>query len=249
MLISSPLEQFSIVNFLQIDLLGFNISITNSTIFLIFSIFVCYSILYLCTYNPTVAPNNWQYVAETLYEFVFNTSGAQNIKEIREYFPFIFTLFVFILTNNLIGMVPYTFTITSHLFVTFTLGFTVWVGVTFVGFARHGLHFFSLFCPAGIPLVMVPALILIEIVSYVFRAISISVRLFANVMAGHALFAILSGFGWAMVSTGILGCFGCFSIFAFLFAFTGLEIAIAFIQAYIFTLLTCIYLKDSILLH
>jgi len=249
MSIFSPLEQFSLTTLIPVHLLGFNISITNATIFLIFTCVVCYSILSLATYNSTVVPNNWQYVAESIYSFVYTTLGATDDEKFREFFPFVFTLFIFILTSNELGMIPYTFTITSHLIVTFSLGTTIWIGVTFVGLSRHGLHFFSLFCPPNCPLWILPVLIGIELVSYIFRVISISVRLFANVMAGHALFKILSGFAWTMLSIGVAGYIGSFLILSFILAFTALEVAIAFIQAYIFTLLTCIYLKDSIHLH
>lgn len=249
MTIFSPLEQFSLVTLIPLNFLGFNLSITNATVFLVFTCLIAYSFLSIATLNSTVVPNNWQYVVESMYSFVYTTLGATDDAKFREFFPFVFTLFVFILTSNQLGMIPYTFTITSHLIVTFSLGATIWIGVTFVGFSRHGLHFFSLFCPPNCPLWILPVLIGIELVSYIFRVISISVRLFANVMAGHALFKILSGFAWTMLSAGVLGYIGAFSILCFILAFTALEVAIAFIQAYIFTLLTCIYLKDGIHLH
>jgi ATP synthase subunit 6 len=251
MLILSPLEQFSLSTLLQLNFLGYNISITNATLFLVLSFSILYLMLTLATRESTVVPNNWQYVAEGLYNFV-NESLVRDLihnNKGREYFPFIFVLFTFILTSNELGMIPYTFTVTSHLFVTFSMGITVFVAMTFVGFSTHGLHFFSFFVPPGCPLWIVPGLIGIELISYIFRAISISVRLFANIMAGHSLFKILAGFAWTMLSLGFVGYFGSFVILSAILAFTVLEVAIAFIQAYIFALLTCLYLNDAIHLH
>ncbi len=251
MSIYSPLEQFALVTFVPLSLGSLNISITNATLFLVLSFLVSYTMLRFATYNATVAPNNWQYVAESMYSFVNDKLVGDLIdhKSSRDYFPFVFVLFTFILTSNELGMIPYTFTVTSHLFMTFTLGMIVFVGVNVVAFSTHGLHFFSFFLPPGCPIWIVPMLIGIELISYIFRVISISVRLFANVMAGHALFKILAGFAWTMLSLGIIGYIGSFAILSFILAFTALEVAIAFIQAYIFALLTCLYMKDAIHLH
>jgi ATP synthase subunit 6 len=252
MLISSPLEQFALTTLIPIpNFLGWNISITNATLFLVLSFSILYMMLSLATKNATVVPNNWQYVVESLYNFV-NESLVRDLihnNKGREYFPFIFVLFTFILVSNELGMIPYTFTVTSHLFVTFSMGITIFVGATFVGFSKHGLHFFSFFVPPGCPVWIIPMLIGIELISYIFRAISISVRLFANIMAGHSLFKILAGFAWTMIAAGGVGYIGSGVILVSILAFTGLEVAIAFIQAYIFALLTCLYLNDAIHLH
>jgi len=250
MSVFSPLEQFAISTLIPLEFLGWNISITNATLFLVLTSALAYGTLRLCMLNATVVPSNWQYVAEELYNFVNEKLVKDLIGEKGSiYFPFFFVLFTFIFTSNELGMVPYTFAITSHLFLTFSLGMTMFAGVVIVGFGTHGLHFFSFFVPPGCPLVLVPMLIGIELISFIFRVVSISVRLFANVMAGHALFAILSGFAWAMLAGGIVGYIGCFSIMGFLVAFTFLEVAIGFIQAYIFTLLSCLYLNEAIHLH
>jgi ATP synthase subunit 6 len=251
MSVFSPLEQFSLVTLIPINLLGLNISITNATVFLVLSFLVAYTTLSFATYNTTVAPNNWQYIAESLYNFVNENLVVTLIEHerSREYFPFVFVLFTFIFTSNELGMIPYTFTVTSHLFMTFTLGMIVFVAVNIVGFSKHGLHFFSFFVPPGCPVWIIPMLIGIELISYIFRVVSIAVRLFANVMAGHALFKILAGFAWTMLSLGVVGYIGSFAILSFILAFTALEVLIAFIQAYIFTLLTCLYMKDAIHLH
>ena len=251
MLILSPLEQFSLSTLLQLNFLGYNISITNATLFLVLSFSILYLMLTLATKESTVVPNNWQYIAEGLYNFV-NESLVRDLihnNKGREYFPFIFVLFTFILTSNELGMIPYTFTVTSHIIMTFTLGMIVFVGVNVVAFSTHGLHFFSFFLPPGCPIWIVPMLIGIELISYIFRAISISVRLFANIMAGHSLFKILAGFAWTMIAAGGVGYIGSGVILVSILAFTGLEVAIAFIQAYIFALLTCLYLNDAIHLH
>jgi ATP synthase subunit 6 len=251
MLITSPLEQFALTTLIPLNLLGWNVSITNATLFLVLTFSLLYLFLTIAMKNATVIPNNWQYVVESLYTFVNENlvrDLIQNNKG-REYFPFIFVLFTFILMSNELGMVPYTFTITSHMYVTFTMGITIFIGATFVGFSKHGLHFFSFLVPPGCPVWIIPLLIGIELISYIFRAISISVRLFANIMAGHSLFKILAGFAWTMLSLGIVGYIGSFVILVAILAFTALEVAIAFIQAYIFALLTCLYLNDAIHLH
>ena len=167
----------------------------------------------------------------------------------RPYFPFIFTLFVFILGANLIGMIPYSFTSTSHIVVTFGLSLSIFIGVTLLGFLTHGLHFLSFFLPGGAPLALAPLLVVLEVVSYSFRAISLGVRLFANMMAGHTLVKILSGFSWTMLSVGGLLGVGALGPFLVVFALTGLELGVASLQAYVFTILTCIYLNDAIHLH
>lgn len=251
MSIFSPLEQFQLVAMIPIDFLGFNISVTNATLFLFITVFLAYTFLRLAMFNATVVPNNWQYVAEQMYVFVNEKLVGDLIHgdKGRAFFPFIFTLFVFILVGNEVGMVPYTFTITSHLIFTFGMALMMFVGVNWVGFSTHGLHFFSFFIPSGCPGWIIPGIIGIELVSYVFRVISIAVRLFANMMAGHSLFKILAGFAWIMLSSGVLGFIGAGAIFAFILAFTALEVAIAAIQAYIFALLTCLYLNDAIHLH
>jgi F-type H+-transporting ATPase subunit a len=161
----------------------------------------------------------------------------------------VITLFVYLLFTNLIGMVPYSFTATSHLVITFGLSFSLFFGITIVGFIHHGLHFFSFLLPKGAPLILAPLLVVLELVSYGFRAISLGVRLFANMMAGHTLVKILSGFAWTMLSVG--GILSVASVLPFLivFALIGLEIGVACLQAYVFTILICIYLNDAINLH
>lgn len=192
--------------------------------------------------RSAIVPGRWQCAAEMAYEFIANMLRDTVGQEGRKYFPFVFTVFMFVLFGNLLGMVPYSFTFTSHIVVTFALAFIIFVGVTILGFVKHGFHFFSFFVPPGTPLPMYPLLIPIEVISYLSRPISLSVRLFANMLAGHTLLKVIAGFVWA------LGVFGILPL-AFVVALTGLEILIACLQAYVFTILTCLYINDALHLH
>jgi F-type H+-transporting ATPase subunit a len=196
-----------------------------------------------------LVPSRWQSFVEMIYEFVLNLVEEQIGSAGKKYFPLIFTTFTFLLFSNLIGMIPYSFTTTSHLIVTFTLSVSIFIGVTIIGFQKHGIHFFSFLLPPGAPLALAPFLVVIELVSYSFRAISLGVRLFANMMAGHTLVKILSGFAWTMMSLGGVMFVASFIPFAVVFALTFLEVGVACLQAYVFTILTCIYLNDAIHLH
>jgi len=190
-----------------------------------------------------LVPERWQSMAELSYEFVANLLRDTVGNEGRKYFPFVFSLFMFILFGNMLGMIPYSFTFTSHVIVTFAMALTVFIGVTILGFVKHGFRFFSFFVPPGVSVVLWPLMIPIEIISYLSRPISLSVRLFANLTAGHTMLKVFAGF---IISLGIVG--GILP-FAFVVALTGLELLIAFLQAYVFTILTCFYINDSIHLH
>ena len=176
------------------------------------------------------------------YEFIANMIRENVGAEGRKYFPFIFTLIMFILVGNLVGMIPFAYTFTSQIIVTFAMAATIFIGVTVIGLVRHGLHFFSLFVPSGTPLILAPLLIPIEVISYFVRPVSLSVRLFANMMAGHTMMKVFGGF------TVLLGVLGVAPIIL-LVALTGFEIMVAVLQAYVFTVLTCLYLNDAIHLH
>src|SRR6201989_1816173 len=165
------------------------------------------------------------------------------------YFPFIYTLFLFILVNNLIGMVPYSFSSTSHFILTFSLSFTVVIGDTILGFNKHNLKFFSLFVPAGCPLALLPILVLIEFISYLARNVSLGLRLAANILSGHMLLNILSGFTYKIMTSGILFLILGLLPLMFIIAFSGLELGIAFIQSQVFVVLACSYIKDGLDLH
>jgi len=249
MSIFSPLEQFNIVSIIPISIGNFDISFTNSSVIALIVTFVLVCLMSFVTFKSTLVPTRWQSVTEILYEFVLSLL-VENIGEKGvKYFPIMFTTFMFIFSCNIIGMVPYSFTVTSHLIVTFGLAMALFLGINIIGVRTHGFHFLSLFLPAGAPLAMSPFLVLIELVSYFFRVISLAVRLFANMMAGHTLLKILAGFAWTMISVGGILYVVHLVPLLVIFAIVGLEFAIAFLQAYVFTVLSCIYLNDAINLH
>ena len=249
-MIFTPLEQFSINSLLPIRIGNVYISFTNSSLYLLLATGLVLLFLYLITLNGGyLLPTRWQSVVEMIYQFVGSLVEEQIGASGRKYFPLILTIFLFLLSCNLVGMIPYSFTATSHLVVTFGLSLSLFIGITIVGFQKHGLHFFSFLLPKGAPLILAPLLVVLELVSYCFRAVSLGVRLFANMMAGHTLVKIISSFAWSMVSLG--GGLAVASVIpvVIIFALTGLEIGVACLQAYVFTILICIYLNDAIHLH
>ncbi|MEK9707384.1 MAG: F0F1 ATP synthase subunit A [Alphaproteobacteria bacterium] len=239
---ASPLEQFEIKPIIPIEIGGVDVSFTNSSLWMTIAVVVAGGTLAIAAGRGAMVPGRLQTVAELLYEFIAGlikeTIGAQG----RKYFPIIFTVFAFVLTGNLLGMIPYSFTFTSHIIVTFAMAIVIFIAVTVLGFVKHGMHFFTFFVPPGTPLVMYPLMIPIEILSYLSRPISLAVRLFANMMAGHILLKVIAGFVAAM------GVFGILPL-ALVVALTGLELIIAFLQAYVFTILTCLYINDALHLH
>ncbi len=239
---ASPLHQFEIHPIIPIQLGGADVSFTNSSLFMVISLVLISGFMILGMRRGAIVPGRWQCATEMAYEFIANMLRDTVGQEGRKYCPFVFTLFMFVLFGNLLGMVPYSFTFTSHIVVTFALAAIIFVGVTVLGFVKHGFHFFSFFVPPGTPLPMYPLLIPIEVISYLSRPISLSVRLFANMLAGHTLLKVIAGFVWA------LGVFGVLPL-AFVVALTGLEILIACLQAYVFTILTCLYINDALHLH
>ena len=238
----SPLAQFEIKRWVPIKIGELDISFTNSSTFMVLTVVVVSAFLILGMRRNAMIPGRWQSMVELLYIFIANLLRNTVGKEGRPYFPFIFTVFMFILVGNLFGMIPYSFTFTSHIVVTFAMALVVFLGVTIIAIAKHRLYFFTFFMPPGVPLLMAPLLVPIEIISYLSRPISLSVRLFANMLAGHTLLKVFAGF---VVS---LGMFGVFPL-AFIVALTGLEIVIALLQAFVFTILTCLYLNDALHLH
>jgi F-type H+-transporting ATPase subunit a len=246
----SPLEQFSIVTLLPLHIGNLYFSFTNSSLFMMISAGVFLGLCWFVTAKGgSLVPTPWQSLVEMIYEFVLNLVQEQIGEKGKVYFPIVFTTFTFILANNLIGMIPYSFTATSHLVITFSLSMSTFVAVTIIGFQHHGIHFFSFLLPPGAPLMLAPFLVVIELISYCFRGISLGVRLFANMMAGHTLVKILAGFSWTMMSAGGLLMVASVVPFVVVFALTFLEIGVACLQAYVFTILTCIYLNDAIHLH
>lgn len=237
----SPLAQFEVYPIIPIHIAGYDLSFTNASLWMLVAIASASLFMYLGSRKAALVPGRLQAASEMMVEFVGGIVTDNAGKDALKYFPLIFTLFLFILFCNLSGMVPFSFTVTSHIIVTFAMAAILFLGVTIIGFVRHGTHFLSLFLPAGTPWWMVPLMVLIELVSYLARPVSLSIRLAANMLAGHLLLKIIAGF----VMIGLLGVFP----FAFLLIFTGFEIFIACLQAYIFTLLTCIYLNDALNLH
>ena len=240
---ASPLEQFAIKRLYEAHIGGLDVSITNSAVFMLVAIGLATAFLTLGMRQHALVPGRWQSMVELSYEFIAKMVRENVGNEGMRYFPFIFTLFMFILFCNLIGLIPYSFTVTSHIIVTFTMAAVVFLGVTVIGFVRHGRHFLTLFAPAGVPLLLLPLIIIIEVLSYLTRPISLSVRLFANMMAGHTMLKVFAGF---VVALGVL--LG-WAPLAFIVALTALELGIAILQAYVFAILTCIYLNDAINLH
>ena len=246
----SPLEQFSINKIIPIFIGVLDFSITNSTLLVILSCSCAFFLYSSVITGSRIIPTPWQIIVESLYEFIFYNVLSENIKKNGSlYFPFLFTIFSFILFCNLLGMIPYSFTVTSHIVITLGLALMSFVGINIIGIRTHGFHMLSLFLPSGAPLALAPLLVMIEIVSYSFRVVSLALRLFANMMSGHCLLKILAGFAWTMLSAGgVLTLIHILPLIV-IFAIVGLELAIAFLQAYVFTVLLCIYLNDAISLH
>ncbi len=247
--INSPLEQFEIVTLLPITFLGFNLSLTNSTLFLILSSFFLLFWLSLSFYRSNLVPNSWQVFQESFYKVTLDIVKINLGDKGEFYVPFVFSLHIFLLFCNLVGMVPYSFTVTSHIVFTFSLALSIFIGINIIGVKKHGFKFFSVFLPKGVPLVIVPLLITIEIISYFIKVFTLSIRLFANMTSGHALLKIIAGFSWAMLSVGGLLAFFHIVPLVLLLILIGLELGIAALQAYVFTLLTCIYLNDVLDMH
>lgn len=251
--IISPLDQFEIRKYISLDapiLFNPSLSLTNIAFYILISGFVIITFHLLTTNRDNIMWNKWSLTQETIYATVHNITINQiNDKKGQIYFPLMYTLFIFILVNNLISLVPYSFATTSHFILTFSLSFTIVLGATILGFNKHGLEFFSLFVPSGCPLALLPLLVLIEFISYLSRNVSLGLRLAANILSGHMLLSILSGFTYKIMTSGIIFFVLGLLPLAFIVAFSGLEIGIAFIQAQVFVVLSCSYIKDCLDLH
>jgi F-type H+-transporting ATPase subunit a len=239
----NPMHQFEIKRIVPIDLFGVDASFTNSALFMLIAVGVASLFLIYGMRAHTLVPGRLQSMAELSYEFVANMVRENTGKEGMQYFPFIFTLFIFILALNMLGMVPYSFTVTSHIIVTFAMAAFVFLFVVVVGFVKNGPGFLKLFVPKGVPVLMLPLISVLEVFSFFIRPISLSVRLFANMMAGHMMLKV---FGAFVIGLGLL--LG-WAPLLFMVALTGLEILVAFLQAFVFTVLTCIYLNDALHVH
>ena len=250
MFLFSPLEQFQILPLIPLHFGELDLSFTNSTFIGLVACTLFLFLFFLILPTETggqIIPNRWQVVLESIYEMITSMLNDNIGERGQQYFPFVFVLFTFILICNVIGLVPYSFTLTSHLCVTLTLSMIVFMACNIICAREHGLHMFALFLPPGSSLALAPLLVPIELVSYFFRLISLAVRLFANLMAGHTLLKVIAGFGWSMMIGGLF--FSHFAPLFTLYLLFGLELGVAIIQAYVFTILTCISLNDAINLH
>jgi len=243
---NDPIHQFVISEIVPIDIAGMNFSFTNSSLFMIATAVGAGAFLYLTTSSRGLIPSRMQSISEMSYEFIANmlrdAAGTAGMK----FFPLVFSLFMFVLVANLFGMFPYFFTITSHIIVTFALAMLVVLTVIVYGFWKHGFGFLKLFVPQGIPAVLIPLVVMIEVISFLSRPISLSVRLFANMLAGHITLKVFAGFVTSLSAMGVVGVAGAVLPLAMTVALTGLEFLVAFLQAYVFAVLTCMYLNDAI---
>ena len=241
---TNPMNQFQVYKIgPEIKLGNLDLSFTNASLFMLISALTIALLLFFGSKNKSIIPNKIQLIAELIYNFISKMISDTAGSKAKPYFPFIFSLFMFVLFCNMIGMLPYAFTVTSHIIVTLVMALFIFISVTIIGFIKHGLKYLSLFVPKGVPIVLLPLITIIEIISYLSRPVSLSVRLFANMMAGHTMLKVFGGF---VISLGLLG--GWLPL-SFSVALTGLEILVAFLQAYVFAILTCIYLNDALNLH
>ena len=241
---SNPMEQFTVYKIgPEINIAGINLSFTNSSLFMVISASIILLFLFFGSKEKKIIPSKIQLLAEMSYTFVAKMISDTAGSKAKPYFPFIFSLFMFVLFCNMVGMMPYSFTVTSHIIVTLIMAIFIFIAVTIIGFIKHGFKYLSIFVPSGVPTVLLPLITIIEIISYLSRPVSLSVRLFANMMAGHTMMKVFGGF---VISLGIVG--GWLPL-SFSVALTGLEILVAFLQAYVFAILTCIYLNDALNLH
>jgi F-type H+-transporting ATPase subunit a len=240
----SPLAQFEIKPIGgPIHIGGLDVSFTNSALWMVIAVAAITVFMVLGTRKQAIVPGRWQSLCEGMYDFISNMLRDNVGNEGRAYFPFVFSLFMFILFANVLGLLPGAFTVTSHIIVTFGMAAFIFLMVTIIGIVRHGLHFFTYFAPQGAPMWLMPLMIPIEIISYLIRPMTLSIRLFANMVAGHVMLAVIGSFAFA------LGIWAGWVPIAAVTALFGLELMIACLQAYVFAILTCIYLHDAIHLH
>lgn len=239
---AGPLEQFQVKTLVPIHVGGVDASFTNASLFMVVAIAAVTLFLTIGMRKRELVPGRWQSMSELIYQFVAGMVRENVGNEGRAYFPFIFTLFMFILFSNLLGLIPYTFTVTSHIIVTFALAGIVFIGVTVIALIKHGWKFFSYFVPHGTPVVMMPLLVPIEVISYLARPVTLALRLFANMTAGHTMLKVFAGF------VVLLGVFGVAPMVVIV-ALYGLELLVALLQAYVFAILTSLYLHDALHLH
>jgi F-type H+-transporting ATPase subunit a len=241
-----PIHQFHINKIIPIDFGGYDLSFTNASLFMVVVVVLAGSFFYFSTSRRGMVPSRAQSVAEMLYEFTASmlkdAAGAHGMT----FFPLVFSIFMFVLTANLLGLFPYFFSVTSQIIVTFSLAIMVIAIVVVYGIAKHGFGFFKLFVPSGVPLVLMPLVVAIEVISFISRPISLSVRLFANMLAGHITLKVFAGFVVSLSAMGAVGIAGAVMPLAMVVALTALELLVAALQAYVFAILTCMYLSDAV---
>jgi len=243
---NDPISQFNITKLVPIEVGGLDVSFTNSSFFMVATVAVASALLILSTSGRGLVPTRWQSIAEMSYEFVAKTLRDAAGNEGMRFFPMVFSLFMFVLIANLLGMFPYFFTVTSHIIVTFALAMLVILTVVGYGVYKHGLKFLGLFVPHGVPAVLVPLVTAIEVISFLSRPISLSVRLFANMLAGHITLKVFTGFIVSLSALGFGGVLASVLPLIMAIGLTALEFLVAFLQAYVFTVLTCMYLNDAL---
>ena len=242
-----PIHQFAIQDIAPLFTVGGrHFAFTNSALYMFIIVILVSALMIAATMPRAIVPGRLQSAAEMSYEFVANTVRSSAGTEGMKFFPFVFTLFMFVLFANMIGLIPYSFTVTSQLIITATLALVVFFIVVIYGFWRNGFKFLNLFVPKGVPVYILPAIVVIEILSFVSRPVSHSVRLFANMLAGHITLQVFAGFIIMLAGLGVVGVFGAVLPFVMVMALTALELLVAFLQAYVFAILTCIYLNDAI---
>lgn len=248
---SDPLHQFVIEPYIPLHIpgTGIDVSFTNSALWMAIAAVVSMAFLTFSMRDRALIPGRAQIFSEMMYEFIAGMIRENIGPQGRQYFPLVFTLFVVVLMGNMLGLVPWSFTYTSHLIVTGVLAMLIFVTVMLIGLFRHGFHFFALFVPPGVPWWLLPLIVPIELLSFFVRPVTLSVRLFANMMAGHLMLKVFAGFSVAMLGLGAGGFVAGLLPMFFNVALITFEVLIAFLQAYVFTILTCIYLKDTIEIH
>lgn len=240
-----PIHQFDIHRIIPLNIGGWDVSFTNASAFMVLAVLVTVGFFMFATRSRSLVPTRLQSVAEISYEFVAGMLRDSIGKEGMKFFPFVFALFIFIFVCNMLGMIPGAFTVTSHIVVTAALAAIVFLTVLVVGFAKNGLHFFKLFVPSGVPIYVLPLVTLIEIISFLSRPVSHSVRLFANMLAGHITLKVFGGFVVMLLGAGSYAALAPLPLLAAV-GLTALEFLVAFLQAYVFTMLTCMYLNDAL---
>ncbi|MBD0416079.1 F0F1 ATP synthase subunit A [Oryzicola mucosus] len=243
---NDPIHQFHIAKWIPIEVGGLDLSFTNASAFMVATAVATGAFLYMTTSSRGLVPGRLQSISEMSYEFVASmlrdSAGSKGMK----FFPLVFSLFMFVLVANLLGLFPYFYTVTSQIIVTFALALLVIGTVIVYGFLKHGFGFLKLFVPSGIPAMLVPLVVIIEVISFLSRPVSLSVRLFANMLAGHITLKVFAGFVTSLSAFGAIGVVGAILPLLMTVAITGLEFLVAFLQAYVFAVLTCMYLNDAV---